>query len=93
MIETNHGEITIKGNGVEIAADLLVIFNTVIEESPISLAVSLMEFENKLTSMRAEHETEERIKALASVFSMMPKEELEALKKKAEEGKHDGSDL
>ena len=93
MIETNHGEITIKGNGVEIAADLLVIFNTVIDESPISLAASLMEFENNLISMKAEMETNERIKALASVLSLLPKGEFEALKKKAEEGKHDGSDL
>lgn len=91
MIETNHGDITIKGNGLEIAADLLVIFNTVIEESPISLAVSLMEFENNLTSMMSEKETEKRIKALASVLSHLPEEELEALKKKAEEGKHDGT--
>lgn len=86
MIKTERGEVLIKGNGVEIAADLLVIFNTVIEESPISLAAALMEFANNLTSKKAEMETNERIKALASVLSQLPKEELEALKKKAEEG-------
>lgn len=86
MIKTEQGEVLIKGTGVEIAADLLVIFKTALEEAPISLAVALMEFENNLTSMKAEKETEERIKALASVLSQLPQEELEALKKKAEEG-------
>lgn len=86
MIKTEHGELLIKGSTVEIAADLLIIFNTVIEESPMSLAAALMEFEENLVSKKAEAETNERIKALASVLTLLPQEDLEALKKKAEEG-------
>ena len=85
MIKTEHGKLLIKGSSAEIAADLLIIFDAVIEESPMSLAAALMEFEENLVSKKAEAETNERIKALASVLTLLPQEDLEALKKKAEE--------
>lgn len=87
MIETNQGETTIKGTRAEIAADLLCIFRAALDECPLLLLIALeMVSDEPNAQMEAKDkdaETKMRIKALASVLSLLPKEELEALKKKA----------
>lgn len=90
MIKTNKGEIEMKGNGAEITADLLVILDTTLEEFPIALVIALTEFEKcvntKADEAEKETETKMRLEAFAAMLSHLPEEELEALKKKAEDG-------
>lgn len=95
MIETNHGETTMKGTRAEIAADLRCILQAAMDEAPLLLLIALEMFIGEPNAQVEDEdaETKMRIKALALALSQLPEEELEALKKKAEEGKHDGSDL
>ena len=94
MIKTNKGEIEMKGNGAEIAADLVTILDTAFEEFTLSLVIALEEFEKRANAKadEAEKETETKIRleAFAAMLSHLPEEELEALKKRAEEGQNDG---
>lgn len=92
MIKTEQGETTMKGTRAEIATDLRCILQAAFDEAPLLLLIALEMFIEPNAQAEDEDEdaeTKMMIKALASVLSMLPKEELEALKKKAEEGKHD----
>lgn len=53
--------------------------------------LAMMNIEEYLRKEIEDKETEMRIKKMAEVLSHLPEEELEALRKKAEEGKHDGT--
>lgn len=87
MVKTDQGEIQYKRTGAELAADLVTILDTAFEEFTLSLVIALGEFE-KRASTKADKagkdaETKMRLESFAAALSRLPKEELEALKKKA----------
>lgn len=90
MIKTEQGETTMKGTRAEIATDLRCILQAAFDEAPLLLLIALEMFIEPNAQVEDEDgdaETKMRIKALALALSQLPKEELEALKKKAEEVK------
>lgn len=80
MIKTEKGKTTFQGSAAEIAADLNSIMQTALEKAPVSFLIALEAFS---VPMKTEETVTDRQKALAVALSHLPKEELEALKKKA----------
>ena len=91
MIKTENGDVKFRGTGGEIAGDLYAILDAALEEVPLLPAHALEEFQNKIKGQKETSEEQIRLEAFAAMLSHLPKEELEALKKKAEEGQNDGN--
>ena len=84
MIKTEKGKTTFKGSRSEIAADLTCIMQSALEETPVPFLIALETFSEELMNAQIVKDTvTDRQKMLAVVLSQLPKEELEALKKKA----------
>lgn len=96
MIKTEKGITEFDGTGSEIAADLASIMQAAVEKTPVQFLIALEAFRaipNAPAMVKdKDAETKTRIEALAALLAILPKEELEAIKKKAEEGKHDETD-
>lgn len=84
MLKTEKGKTTFEGSASEIAADLVTIMQAALEETPVPFLMALETVSDELMNAQIVKDTvADRQKMLAAVLSQLPKEELEALKKKA----------
>lgn len=94
MIKTEKGKTTFEGSLSEIAADLGAIMQAALEETPVPFLIALEAVSEELMNaqvikntvtdpQKKTNEEQIRLEAFAAMLSHLPKEELEALKKKA----------
>ena len=93
MIKTEKGKTTFQGSDAEIAADLAAIIQAALENNPVLFLVALEAVcderdaqeraKDRIDRQKETNEEQIRLEAFAAMLSHLPKEELEALKKKA----------